>query len=438
MANSNVITLWSGQVESTLPANLSQPKEIAEFAVQLTDRERGQVISAYENGSYEMATTFVWGRAMAALKRELGTLGVTFLAELLGRGDITEDDSVLDVITEKEAIKLAGELGMVSRTEAIRLRHSQELVSHFAQRDPRDDDDDMEKLDAVNVLLSCVKSVLAKPSIQVAREFAAFRQDLEAEAFQPDDPRCDTLVSSPYFFRRLAIAVLLAGIRDNTGAKLEHCLSNLNLLLPLLWPTIRETERWQVGATYAQVYAEGLQMQTSGLKQALLKVRGFDYVPENLRSQTFVKAAESIIAAHEAMNNFYNEEAPTLNLEKLGTVIPSQAIGPCITALLCVRLGNFYGVSWSAYPIADRILKKQNADRWSYYLEKVLPGETRILDKLLENRPRSQWISFITQNLSDNINVKSKAIKQLIVATHAEDEKKVELAVTKMLREYYG
>src|SRR4051794_40623625 len=120
----NEIILWDEQAASLIPANLSQPTEIAEFARQLSAREKQQIVSAYKAGSFEMATSFVWGRAMASLKRELGALGVTFLAELLGRSDIDEEANVLDAITEKEAIKLAEELGVVSRTDAIRLRHS--------------------------------------------------------------------------------------------------------------------------------------------------------------------------------------------------------------------------------------------------------------------------------------------------------------------------
>jgi hypothetical protein len=375
---------------------------------------------------------------MASLKRELGSLGITFLAELLRRSDIDEDDNVLDAITEREAIKLAEELGIVSRTEAIRLRHSQELVSHFAQRDPVEGEDAMEVTEAVNVLLCCVKSVLAKPSIQVAKRFADFRRELESETFQNDDPRCDTLVGYPYFFRRLAIAVLLSGIRSHTGARLEHCLANLNLLLPLLWPTTREPERWQVGTTYAQVYTDGLQTQMSGLKQALLKVRGFDYVPENLRSQTFLKAADAIIRAHEGMNNFYNEEAPTMNLEKLGTVIPAPALGPCITALLCVRLGNSYGTAWAAWPIADKLLKKQASDRWTYYLEKILPGETRILEKLLDMKPQSQWVTLAKDVFSDDMTVSDKTVTDLVAASLAKDTKRMSGAVQKLIAAYYG
>lgn len=438
MSKQSEIILWEEQAVSLVPANLSKPNEITEFAKQLTTREKHQVVAAYNSGSFEMATSFVWGRAMASLKRELGALGITFLAELLGRSDIGEDDNILDAITEKEAIKLAEELGIVSRTEAIRLRHSQELVSHFSQRDPKEDDDPMEVAEAVNVLLCCVKSVLAKPSIQVAKRFAEFRQELEIETFGPNDPRCDTLAGSPYFFRRLAVAVLLSGVRAHTGAKLEHCLANLNLLLPLLWAKLREPERWQVGTTYAQVYADGLQTQTAGLKQALLKVRGFDYVPENLRSQTFLKAAEAIIRAHEGMNNFYNEEAPTINLEKLGTVIPAPAIGPCITALLCVRLGNSYGTCWAAVPIADKMLKKQATDRWVYYLEKILPGETRILEKLLDDKPQTHWFKLAPDVFNEDMGIKEKIVRDLIEASLAKDGKRLSSAVQKLIAAYYG
>ena len=438
MSDQNELILWDTQTSNLLPANLVNPDEITQFATQLTLREKRQVVAAYSSGSFEMATSFVWGRAMAALKRELGTLGISFLAELLCRTDIDENDNVLDAITEKEAIKLAEELGIVSRTEAIRLRHAQELVSHFSQRDPVEEDDPMEVSEAVSVLIYCVRSVLAKPRIQVAKRFAEFRQELEIETFSADDPRCETLAGSPYFFRRLAVAVLLSGVRSHTGARLEHCLANLNLLLPQLWPTLREPERWQVGTTYLHVYSDGLQTQTAGLKQALLKVRGFDYVPENLRSQTFLKAAEAIIHAHEGMNNFYNEEAPTAHLEKLGTVIPAPAVGACMTALLCVRLGNSYGTCWSAVPIAEKMLRKQTPDRWVYYMEKILPGETRILEKLLDSRPQSQWFTLAPMVFKEQIDFKDKSIKGIVDATLAKNPVRLTAAVNKLISTYYG
>jgi hypothetical protein len=222
------------------------------------------------------------------------------------------------------------------------------------------------------------------------------------------------------------------------GAKLEHCLANLNQILPLLWPKLRDGERWQVGTTYSQVYSDGLETETAGLKQALLKVKGFDYVPETLRSSTFTKAAEALIQAHEGMNNFYNEENPALQLEKLGTVIPAPALGPCMTALLCVRLGNSYGASWSAQPIANRLLKRLGAERWSYYLENVLPGEMRVLEKLESTRPNAEWRGMSRSVLASDMAFKNKNIRDLVTASMADDERGVMSAARKLIAIYYG
>jgi hypothetical protein len=38
-----------------------------------------------------------------------------------------------------------------------------------------------------------------------------------------------------------------------------------------------------------------------------LKVKGFDFVPGDLRSSAFIEAANEIPEAHGGLNNFYNE-----------------------------------------------------------------------------------------------------------------------------------
>jgi hypothetical protein len=172
-----------------------------------------------------------------------------------------------------------------------------------------------------------------------------------------------------------------------------------------------------------------------------VNLTGFEFGPPPLNPyEQFktLKAADAIIRAHEGMNNFYNEEAPTLNLEKLGTVIPAPAIGPCITALLCVRLGNSYGTCWAAWPVADKLLKKQATDRWVYYLEKILPGETRILEKLLDAKPQAQWITLAADVFSDDLELKDKTINDLVLASLAKDGNRISTALQKLIAIYYS
>lgn len=46
-------------------------------------------------------------------------------------------------------------------------------------------------------------------------------------------------------------------LRKNVGANLDHTLANINTLIPAIWMNLRDAEKWQVGQTYAEAYADG-------------------------------------------------------------------------------------------------------------------------------------------------------------------------------------
>lgn len=219
---------------------------------------------------------------------------------------------------------------------------------------------------------------------------------------------------------------------------MEHVLANINILIPEMWENLRDTEKWQVGHTYAETYAEGKITSVNGLKSALLKVKGFDFVPENLRSDTFIKAAEAVIKAHEGLNNFYNEPAPVKLLSKLGTTIPTPALAKCFTALLCVVLGNSYGTSWSAADVSIDVLKNISKERWEYYFKHVFPSDTRILNKLQSSLPTQNWINLHkTLNILD-IDTSIKEINSLLKATKKENPSQINRMAKSLIAQYYG
>jgi hypothetical protein len=159
---------------------------------------------------------------------------------------------------------------------------------------------------------------------------------------------------------------------------------------------LRRPERWQIGQAYAIIFAEGNKIAAIGLKKALLSVKGFDYVPETLRSDTFIRAAEDVLQAHEGMNNFYNEPRPMSILASLGTTIPMPAFPKCITATLAVRLGNKYGISFNAQDHASRILRRLSPNQWQYYLNECLPSDRLILEKLAwYESPQKNWSEIV-------------------------------------------
>lgn len=432
------LAFWEPDSGSLLPSSARTPATISGYAVQLSNKDKRQIVGALESGHYEMGINYLWNITATALRKELSIVGVELLGEMLGRADVSEHDDVEDILTTSDAIRLAEELGVVSPTDAMRLRHVNELVVHFSNLEMSDADiEDIDETEAIASLKACVKGVLGRPKVEVARKFVEFRAALESESLRADDPRVDMLRSSPYFFIKLTVSVLMNAVKRTQGAMLEHTLANINMLIPDVWDRMRDAEKWQVGQSYAEAYADGKKAVVSGLRTALLKIRGFDYVPENLRSNTFLKSANQIIIAHEGMNNFYNEAAPVRNLLKLGSTIPTPALPACMSALMCVVLGNSYGTAWAAVQDANRLLESISSDRWSYYINKVLASDLRIINKFLVEKPRQNWIEVAQKYDFATIQILDKSIGSLIRATLDQDDTRLVGAAKRLRKNYY-
>jgi hypothetical protein len=195
------LSVWQPESADLVPKTAKTPAQIAEYAAQLGAKDKKQIVAAFQAGHFEIALNHLWGKTITALKKELSTVGVGLLAEMLGRTNVREGDDVDDILTSKEAIRLAEELGIVNSTDALRLRHANELISHFAQLDTEESDSqEIDSAEAVAVLKYCVRGVLGRPKIEVAKKFVEFRNALEGETLIESDHRVEMLKSSPYFF----------------------------------------------------------------------------------------------------------------------------------------------------------------------------------------------------------------------------------------------
>jgi hypothetical protein len=416
---SNEITLWEGGTLVRIPPHARTPEDILPHANprQLTAKDRVQIIYAFNNHGYEMVTTFVWNKAISSLKAQLGTLGTAFIAEMLDRPDIAQESGVAHVLTDYDALRLARELGVVNSTGYLRLKQAFDLIAHFGQLAPEEaDESEMSSNDVIGVIRACVETILGQSKIDVALDFKKFRDHLESDVYQKGDSEIANLENSPYFFKRASIRILLAIIKSNSGAQLENALGNANLIIPLIWSQILPPERFQIGRVYSEIVSDGKTQAASGLKKILLKVKGFDYVPEDLRSRTFTAAAQSVIDAHEGMNNFYNEPGPTRTLAQLGSTIPRPAFALCMTAVLSVKLGNPYGFCYEAQTPANSILKKVTSDRWLFYLDNCLRADERILEKLDHDLPFARWTAIVEEyNLNSIVaDAQDRDVKLLV------------------------
>lgn len=410
--------------------NVVDPKEIVSKAINLRPKERTQIISNFELQNYEMASSYVWTKSMALLKMNLASMGMDFIGELLQRPDIDAESDPAQSVSDFEAIDLAHELGAINKTQRMRLLVSADIVSHFASSfDANDDGSDMMHEEALQCVKVCVQSVLGLEKVDAAQSFIEFREKLSAVTLSADAPEILQLLSSPYFFKKTCVSILLNILKSAKGAALENGSRNTSVIVPKVWEELKGPERWQIGQAYSELFNEGKSSAIKTLHGVLVQTSGFDYVPESLRSNSFTKAAHAVLAAHQGMNNFYNEPRPMRELAAMGSSIPGPAFANVMTATLAVKLGNRYGVSWDAQSHADVILNTLTSERWVYYLTQQLPQDSLILSKLTNQECAERWVSLIGSANIDNPGSNNKALGALLAASFNGDPRKVSAVI---------
>ena len=414
--------LWEGSNGLTIPSKVNTTESIMPYASSLTERQKNQIISAFQVEAYDMAAEYAWKKAMSKLKETISTLGLKFIGEMIGRNDIDEFSNIENELTDYTAIVLAEQLGVINSTAALKLKHSNELISHYFSKNASEE---LDSITAIQIIKSSVQYILGESDISIALEFSNFRNRLLEETLNLRDSQVDQIINSPLFYIRTVMSILLSSIKNDKGAKLDNALANLNLLIKPFWDKLGESDKWNLGTAYRDVIAAGNTIASSGIKLALLKVSGFDYVPENLRSVTFIKAAKQLIDVHFEFNNFYNEPSAIRKLSNLGNTIPLPALIDCIDAYLVVYLGNSYGNSDIATPIAEEKLSEISNDRWEYFFSKVIQNDEIILSKLTIKRCAIRFKHLISKYSFDNFIDLPKDNQQLYDSILKEDYNKV-------------
>lgn len=427
-----IIRPWEASVQNSMPANIKDIKGIVEYGNNnLTVKQQKQIVGAYNMEAYDMAAEYAWKKAIIKLRNSLANLGIDFIAEFVQRDDVDEYTPIENVLTERATIDLAERLGVINSTGALHLRQAQELVNHYLSAKS---DNEMSAIDSLSVIRPCVEYILSEPNVKVAVAFSEFRNRLLNEDLKLKDTAVAQVINSPLFYIRTVITILLSAIKKNKSIVQEHALVNITMLLPEVWGKLSSSDKWMIGETYRDVFASGDAAATKGLKLALGKVGGFDFVPETLRSTTFKEMARKLIDVHDSFNNFYNESGVVKALANLGTRIPEPAFLVCLDAYLLVYLGNYYGYSRNAAPIAEEELKKISKDRWQAYFSGYIHTDDRILNNLETPTQVSRMRNLLVSIDATSFSELPKDNQKLFDAIMKNDSEKVRLITNAMYK----
>lgn len=425
----NQIVLWQSPYGKIIPKTATV-SEIMNYNDCLSQKDVVQLSMAYQSEAFEMAANFIWEKTMNKLREYILSFGDEFALEMLGM----RDPAILQKIPEKYAIDLSYELGIIPKIGKIKLTQCNEVISYYLSSNSE------EEMDAstINFIIrTCVEYVLQQNVEFHDFEFCSFRDKLKDEALITGSSLLSEIESSPYFYKKTIVRTLLNLVDTEKGVKLDNTYNNLSLIIPIIWDTIASEDRWLIGTAYTEAVNTNNTRKVAVFKNLLLKLKGFDYVPENVRSNTFIDAAKRIIATHNGMNNFYNEPGAVDYLASLGTVIPGPAVGVCLTALLCVKLGSRYGYSFLAQGKADELLKTMSKEKRLYYYQKILPYDELILEKLKIEACAQRWCELEFNSDLEDIKTGSISLNRLITATKEKNLQTIRLCAEKISTKLY-
>lgn len=178
----------------------------------------------------------------------------------------------------------------------------------------------------------------------------------------------------------------------------EFVFHNMSVIVPVIWDSLAEVDKYNFGTVYAEISNSDKKDYIKTMKTILFNVHGFDYVPENLKSNSFISSAKNLLSMHNGVNNFYNEPLAAKMLASMGTMIPDPALYECLNATLICIMGNEYEHSWDAQEYLQQILDGLTTVKWELYL-RDLPRNAELLFEIAyigtEERNVMRWCNEI-------------------------------------------
>lgn len=421
----NSISLWNASEGIILSKSADVP-QILHANVKLPAKTINAVIRNFTAEDYESTAEIIWERSVAILRNRILAMGVEFVGEMVGLDNL----DYIRNLPAFEVINLATELGFIDTTGKMRLTHANEIVHHYRADNVAEE---MPKNEIETVIRACVQYITGYDDSTVSFEFSDFRNNLKREYFSAE--RIEVLRQSPYFYKKTTMRTLTNLLNTTEGAEYQMVASNFVYIIEAIWDSLSSDDRYIIGTNYSKYANLDDKIHVGTYKYALERVHGFDYVPENLRSLSFVEAAKHLKNVHHALNNFYNEPEAAQALEKLGTIIPRQAIKECTSATLVCLTGNAYGRSVSAIEILRKILEKLDKAAWAYYLDECFAYDEDFLFNIAYGDNRTYyWCQIVKEFELNSLSVKDGKLKEMLNNASKDDKVSVKSYAIHLLK----
>jgi hypothetical protein len=299
-------------------------------------------------GLFDAALNFLWDETILALRRLAAQIDLSYFFDTAEKREAyrqklqTTDD--LDSLEDLVLIDTCARVDLISDVNRERLRHVNYMRNHASAAHPNQNE--LSGQEMIAWLSNCLRgAITAKPEKAVIvtkqlltniRTVAIPEKEIPVISADFDHfstPRLDDLLWT------------LFGIYVDPSQKPESR-QNIANIAPRVWALASEDMRYQIGARHEHFIKQADQQRKIFADEFLVHVNGQQYRAPDVLAIELLDKLRSLMAAHNGMNNFYNEWPHAKGLEDalpVNGVVPNAARLEWVKTIACCHIGNGYG-----------------------------------------------------------------------------------------------
>lgn len=335
----------------------------------LTDEQRNRAhyiskfIASCSVGLFDAALNYLWNETIVNLRNKVARFDLEYfydsaLGDSKKRSEFKTEEDLLK-LEDWELIRGCHETGIITDIGYKHLNHIRDMRNFASAAHPNHTQ--LTGFMLLGYLDTCIREVLAKEPTGPVLTIRTLLNNIRNETFTPRDS-APIIASIQTLPQDLVNSLLKALFGMYTDERLDATVrNNINLIAESAWNQSSEATKNEIALKYAYFSANGELGKRDLAKQFITFVNGLSYLTEDQLAIDIKDCLDSLLSAHTGFNNFYNEEphAKTLSkyIPRTGT-IPSSVRAYYVKVITICKMGNSYGVSYTANPYYNAMIDK--------------------------------------------------------------------------------
>ncbi len=374
-------------------------------------------VAACVAGLFDAALNYMWDETIRSLRIKVASFDLEYFYDSVltdqGHRAKFRDEGDLDKLDDWVLIKGCRETGIITDIGFKHLDYIRDMRNYASAAHPNQNQ--ISGLQLVGWLETCIKEVLAKEPEGPAIEVRKLLRSLRSEPLSQVDvePIATAVLLLP---EDLCRSLLRAVFGMYTDPRLSvDVRNNIRLIVDAVWRASSDEARHEIGIKEASFRANGEVSRATLGREFLEVANGVSYLPLDVLAVEINAALDALMTTHDAFYNFHNEPPAAqavLRLVPANGEVPASVLAKYVKVVTLCRIGNRYGVAWSAESVYDSLIAGWRDKHVSIFVSLVRDAE--VTSQLQFGRCAGNYQALGTRLMEYTISPKLKRVLEFL------------------------